>query len=456
MGSPRHSDLDLRKFLDYVRGKGATHFLEIDKPVPPRWITTAIVSGLAKKLRSPVIQFNKVAGSPFPMVTNVCASIDRVARSVDIDADTLSRRFVEANALAVSPVLLPRDDAPVYELSNPISERGLSQFPAMFYSENQQSPYITSAILVARDPDSDAHNLSFNRLMISGNDRAAIYMTPAGHLHQIWSKYSSAGQPTPIAAVIGTHPLWCYACLIAGRLEEDDYPIVGALLGAPIALTPTGIDERLHVPAYSEIVLEGFIEPAQTENEGPFGEFLGFDAETAPQPLVRFTRFNSRRAPIYQDIVAGQVEHLTMSSVSLRARLQRDYFEGLTAVTDFFLPAPMTIFISVDSAEADGFDADALMERLLIHEAYLKQVYCFDNDVDLRKQASVQTAIACFVQPERDIRIYPDCSGNGVDPSEIDGRTSKIAVDARSKKNVVRSKLPGSLLEGFDLNEWIR
>lgn len=144
-----------------------------------------------------------------------------------------------------------------------------------------------------------------------------------------------------------------------------------------------------------------------------------------------------------------------MSSVSLRARLNRDYMQKTTAVVDFWLPAPMTIFLSIDP-DAEDFDAPAFMQTLLTHESYLKQAIAFDAEVDLRKQASVQMALACFTQPERDAVIFTEQNGNGVDPSEQEGKTSKIAIDARSRMHAVRNVLPAAIESEFDLNEWIR
>ena len=436
------STLGLREYLAALEGKPASQYQVIDKPISPDWMTTAVVTGLAKKLRSPVIRFEQVDGSPYPMVTNVCAS--------------LNQRFVDAAAANIHGVVVSGDVAPIAQCSDRFKTFSLRQLPQLKYSHAQTEPYITSAIVVGRDPDSGAHNLSYHRLMIMDDQRAAIYMTPNGHLDQIWHNFSALGKPTPLAAVIGTHPVWCYAALIAGPLELEDYDVVSGVLDAPLALTSSTIDAELLVPAYAEMILEGHIQPSETASEGPFGEFLGYVADKAERPVIEFTQVRHREAPIYQDIVAGQVEHLTMSSISLRARLHRDYFRDNPAVVEFFLPAPMTIFLKIDQTLQPGFDAQAMMDRLLENEAYLKQAYCFDADIDLRKQASVQTAIACFAQPAADVRIFENQDGNGVDPSETDGRTSKISVDARSKVPPTRSELPDAVMASFDLNEWIR
>jgi UbiD family decarboxylase len=449
------NDLDLRHYLNFVREKGRNSFVEVRQEISPRWETAAVVHELARKMRNPVLHFAAVENCSYPMVTNVCCSYDRVARSVGLSTEELDQRLCSAVQNSLPPVVLDSEAAPCRKRRALFDVFSLRDLPQSFYTDTQTEPYITSALIVARDPDSGCHNISFHRLMISSADSVAIYMTPGGHLHQIWHKNCANGCPTPLSAVIGAHPLWCYASLVSGAIDHDDYAVLGAVLGGPVALTPGLLDPDLLVPALAEFVLEGAIDPLENRPEGPFGEFLGFVAEQASAPIIRFESVSHRENPIFQDIVAGQSEHMTLSSVSLRARLRRDYLDSNPAVTEFWLPAAMTLFLSVDAMSAQTFDAHELMARMLHEERYLKQIVCFDSSVDLRKQSSVQSALACNVQPDRDVRLYEGLNGNGVDPSEIDGRTSKVAIDARPKKTVVKNALPAEFMQQFELRHWI-
>lgn len=451
----KSSELDLRHYLEFVRGAGKNHFAQVSREISPRWQMAAVVAGLAQRMRSPVIRFNNVQGSSTPVVTNVCCSFDRVARGAGISADELTARLVTALDNPVEPLEIDSQDAPVMAQSMAAHEFSLRDFPQLFYTDTQTDPYLTAAILVARDPDSGAHNLSYHRLMISGDHEATIYMTPGGDLDRIWRKNRDAGHSTPVAAVLGTHPLWAYGSLAAGPLDTEDYGVVGAVLGEPLALCGCRDFPELKVPALSEIVLEGCIEAVDTGAEGPFGEFLGFVAEREQRPVVRFSRKNQRPDPLFQDIVAGQAEHMTMSSVTMRARLSRDYFRKNPAIADFWVPAAMTLFLAIDPSRQPDFDAPATMRELLQKERYLKQIVCFDPDVDLRKLGAVQAAISNNVQADRDVVLIPGCPGNGVDPSERDGVTCKMAIDARCAESVVTNMLPDDVVAGIVLNEWI-
>ena len=446
--------MDLRHFLDAVKSSGGrSAWLEVDRQISPRFETTAFVTALARRMRNPVIQFGTVEGSAYPIVTNVCCGFERVAKASGTTGDELQQRLINATHNPIQPRIVERADAPVR--SRAMGDEPFAALPQLYYTDTQTHPYITAPLIVARDPVSGAHNVSFHRLMVATGSKAAIYMSPGGHLHQIWKSAASNGQRTPVAAVIGAHPLWCFGALSAGAFTDDDWAAIGAVVGEPMALVSSQVDSDLLIPADAEMVFEGFIEPEETQLESPFGEFLGYVAEPELRPVINFEACSSRPDPIFQDIIAGQAEHQTMSSVGLRMRFTRDYMEPNPALTDFWLPAPMTVFLSVDPEAADTFDRMTFMMELLQSEKYIKQVACFDLGVDLRKQAAVQSAMACNVQADRDLKVLAGLNGNGVDPSEIDDQTSKFAIDACAKKTSLKNSLPDSVLEGFDLSDWI-
>ena len=243
MPESNNSSLDLRSYLDFVRKKGEGTYREIVPTISPRWETTTVVIGLAQKMRSPVLYFKSVENCRMPMVTNVCSSVERVAKSVGWSAEELRQKLISATEQNIAPVVVDADAAPVRANAPDISGFSLREFPQLYYTESQTDPYITASLVVARDPDTGAHNLSFHRLMICGDDLVAIYMTPGGHLDQIWQKNQASERPTPVAVVIGSHPLWCFASLVGGALEHDDYGLIGAVLGEPMQLTP-GLVER--------------------------------------------------------------------------------------------------------------------------------------------------------------------------------------------------------------------
>src|SRR3989304_7312096 len=76
---------DLRSFIEKVRQESPEEVLTISKEVDPRFEITALVVKLEQERRFPILVFEKVKGSQFPVVTNVHASRRRLASAIGSD-----------------------------------------------------------------------------------------------------------------------------------------------------------------------------------------------------------------------------------------------------------------------------------------------------------------------------------------------------------------------------------
>ncbi|MFQ5705420.1 MAG: UbiD family decarboxylase domain-containing protein [Gemmatimonadales bacterium] len=446
---------DLRTFLHFVRERSGRHYVQVDRPVSPKWEMAAIVAKLEAGMRMPVIEFANVEGTVWHVVTNVCASMNRVAGSHGVSTAEFEKRLQDSYDRPIAPV--PWSGAAIAPVRENVLEGeavNLLDLPQIRYTEVETSPYLTATAVVARDPVTGVLNVSYHRLMICGRDSTAIYIAPGGHLQQIVDRNAANGDETPVAAFSGCHPTWSLGALAAGSADVDEYQIIGGLLGSPLETTPGIVDPSLPVPARAELVLEGTIDPVTLVEEGPFGEFAGYAMEREERPLFKVSVLSHRNDPLFQDIVAGRLEHLTMAGVTLRAHLQHTVCERTAGILDIHLPAPMTVFLKVDTAALPNGAVPKLI-RDLLGESYVKHVYCFDTDIDLTNSSSIQWAIATRVQADRDIVMLTGARGNEMDPSEIDGKTTKWGVDATAKPNLAsyarRNTIPREIYDRIDV-----
>ena len=104
---------DLRSFLDRVREERRSDLLEVEREVNPRHETTAILTKLEGKQRSPILFFRKVAGSRFPLVSNVCGSMGRLALALDCPLKMVAERYAEACKHLIPPTVTK--NAPVQQ-----------------------------------------------------------------------------------------------------------------------------------------------------------------------------------------------------------------------------------------------------------------------------------------------------------------------------------------------------
>ena len=63
---------------------------------------------------------------------------------------------------------------------------------------------------------------------------------------------------------------------------------------------------NLEVPAQAEIVLEGYVDPEELRDEGPFGDHTGYYSPPEPYPVFHCTAITHRRKPIYSAIIVGK------------------------------------------------------------------------------------------------------------------------------------------------------
>lgn len=430
--------------------------LRIERTISPDFEIAAVVAKLEERLRTPVIFFQKVDGSAMPAVTNVAASLSRIARSAGWTSAELEQRLIDAYDNPLPPRSLPAESAPVRD----IVERGdavdLRHLPQCRYTAVETRSYITAATIVARDPASGVLNLSYHRLMQLDHRRSGIFLTPGCHLDRIVKGNREHGEATSIAAFIGSHPLWTLGSLASGAIEVDEYAVIGGLMGDPVDVVYGIGDARLLVPAHAEIALEGRILPDETVDEGPFGEFSGYATPEEPAPIVEFDLMSRRHDAIYQDIVAGRAEHLTLSGAAIRAYLHRKLKRDFEIVGDIYLPAPFTLYLQFDKNAFPQLDIKAVLEAILKDLPFIKFVYAFDPDIDLRNHRQTSWAIATRAQPDRDGVLLADRPGIKLDPSEVGGRTSKWAIDATAKPGLAGfppiNSIPKTALDRVDVN----
>lgn len=449
---------DLRGFLALVEQKRPADLVEVTRTVSPRFETAAIVAKLEAHRRSPILLFRDVEGSALPLVTNVCGSMGRLALALGCSLREVAQRYGDAAKAAVAPVLV--DEAAVHEHVLRGDAVDLSMLPSMVYhADDAEQPYLTAAIVVARDPEDGVVNLSYHRMMIAGRDRTGIYMERGRHLHGIWDKYVARGQDMPVAVINGVHPLVSLGTLYAGPADVDEYEIIGGLFGEALPVVHTVTGSGLPVPAGAEIVLEGRVSVTETIEEGPFGEFTGYGTGKTDSPVFEVEAITHRTDPIFQDVVSGHMEHLVLSMPALEHRTLRDARAACEQVTAVSLPAPLTSVIAIRKSSDE--QPRRVIEALLSGDIYAKQVIVVDDDVDPTDLREVLAAAALQAQPDRDVIVQRDVQCTPLDPScpSEDGIGSKIGIDATRKlsgRAVTRNRIPADVYDAVDVGEFKR
>ena len=446
---------DLRSYLDLIKRRRPEEFVIVSKEVDPAYEITALVVKLEQEARRrPVLLFEKVKGTPFPVLTNLHASRSRLALAMDVAPADMLRAYLRAMERPIPPRVVAT--GPVKDVVLTGNRINLYDLPQIVHHEGDAGPYITAAISFARDPSGETWNCAYNRLMIKGRDTTSIHLTAGKHLWEFQRIAEARNLALPVALVVGVHPAIALGALAIGSIDEDERAIMGGLFGEPLELVKCETSDVL-VPAHAELVIEAEILPAARTPEGPFGEFTGYSLGERAREVVQVKAITHRAGAMFQDITVAHLDHMLLSTIPMEANLYRAVRAMVPSVRAVRVPGPFTCYVSLEQ-RLPGQAKNAIL-AVLGADLYMKRVVVVDHDVDVFDDRQVNWALATRCQPDRDITIITHARGSDLDPStKEDGYTAKWGVDATAKPSLAaytpRHRVPPDVLGRINLKDF--
>jgi len=443
---------DLRTYLDAVKTRKGDEFQVVTQEVDPAFEITAIVVKLEREAKKrPVLLFEKVKGTRFPVLTNLHASRSRLAAAMRCAPDQMLRTYLAAMDNPIPPKVVAK--GPVKDVILEGEQIDLHDLPQIIHHEGDAGVYLTSAISFAKDPARETWNCAYNRLMIKGRDTTSIHLTLGKHLWEFQRIAEARGEPLPVAFAVGVHPAIALGSLAIGSIDEDERAIMGALLGEPLELVKCETSDVL-VPAHAEMVIEAEILPGARTPEGPFGEFTGYSLGQRDREVVKVKAITHRAGAWFQDITVAHLDHLLLSTIPMEANLYRAVRAMIPSVKAVRVPGPFTCYVSIEQ-RLPGQAKNAIL-AVLGADLYMKRVVVVDHDVDVFDDRQVNWALATRCQPDRDITVITQARGSDLDPStKEDGLSAKWGVDATAKPSLAaytpRHRVPPEVAQRIDL-----
>ena len=418
---------------DFVRAYEVAHpddVCTVDREVSLDQDITAVVWELADRGEHPLLRFPRVKGADREVVTNLFASRVRIERMLGARPGELHDRYQHLAAGAMEMAEL--DDGPVTGRIDADDRIDLFELPLLTHFATDAGPYITSGIVVAEDAAGGRGNLSYHRSVVASPTSLGTSLHSRGDLWRLLQDAAASARRLPVAMVIGAHPLFMLAASARAPFDVDEREIAGGLLGEPLQVVRTP-KHGLRVPASAEVVLEGEIDPAADEDEGPFGEFSGYSSDRSTRNRIDVCTVMQRDGAVWVDVVGGNShEHLNLGRVPREAEMIAKLKDRFASVVDVHYPNSGTHFhcyVAVDQRRP-GEARQALL-GLLGWDPYLKTVIAVDADVDVAADAEVLWAMATHFQPEQDMIVIGGLPGSALDPSADKlGTTSRLALDA--------------------------
>lgn len=421
--SPSHS---LRTWLEWLRKQ------ERLKSISRSVDLTYELAALIKKLDGEAaVLFRNPGGHSVPVVAGICSRREDFAEALGTDAAGLVQRFTQCQANPGTPRLISSAEAPVHEVVHTGEIDLLRLFPIPTHHEKDAGPYITSGVLIARDPETGWHNLSIHRLQVIGPNRLGALLLPR-HAWMQFAAAERAGRPLEVAIAVGLDPVLLLASQATTPAGVSEYGIAAAMLGdVPLDLVQ-GVSTQVQVPAHAEIIIEGRLLPGVREAEGPFGEFPKYYGPKSPKPVIEVTAVTHRRDPIWQTILAAGMEHLLLGAIPKEAHMFEIVRQTVPTVRSVHLTPGGTCryHAVVQITKTREGEAKNAALAALASGMDVKHVTVVDDDVDIFDPHEVEWAMATRVQADRDLVVIPQALGSKLDPSTDDGVSAKLIIDA--------------------------
>ncbi len=333
---------DLREYISLLEKKGLIHRIKAE--VDPILEISEITDRMCK---SPdggkALFFEKVKGSEFPVVTNIFGSFERMNLSLEVnELDDIAKRIEDLlnqappKSLIEKLSMLPRllefsrylpktvKKAPcqeVIEKDSPdlskfpvikcwpgdgqINETLKKQFGAESIPPENDGRFITLPMVFTRDPETGRQNCGMYRIHIYDKTTTGMHW----HIHKDgarhYDKYKALNKKMPAAIAVGGDPAVIYSSSAPLPESIDEMLFAGFLRREPVEMVKC-ITSDIEVPAHSELVIEGYIQPGEMRIEGPFGDHTGFYSAADYYPVFHATCITHRKDMIYPATIVGK------------------------------------------------------------------------------------------------------------------------------------------------------
>jgi len=390
-----------------------------------RWVIESVPDG-----DQFAIQFDNVKGFQDPVVVGLYSSRDLYATALETSPEHILSRWAAALQQPIEP--RTTTSGPVKEIVRTGATIDLDDLPVPVWTPQRDSgPYIPSAAVITKDPETGIQNMGVYRLEVQSRDRLGLFFgTDRQHGAIHYAKHCRRNEPMPVALVIGGPPAVQFAAAAKTAYGVDELEIAGGLLGSPIDVVPCETVDLL-VPAQAEYVIEGLVSPFDRFTEGPFGEALGYMNPAAPAPAIRVTAICSRQRPIFH----GYVQQLPpaeghvvweMGALGCLWHYVRDKL-GLADIRDLAVVRGSAGLSMLAVQLALDRQVDPEQVALVFSEIRFGQkfVLIVDEDIDIHDLETVQWALTTRVDPARDVRIINDVETFQLDPSVLAGLSAQ-------------------------------
>ena len=489
----------LRDFLARLEGEG--ELIKIKEKVSPILEITEITDRICKSGDGgKAILFENVDGSDpqlnnsgtgVPVLINAFGSKKRMAVALGVDdIEEIARdiqelielkppqNFIEKlkflpRLFEIShyPPKLISGKAPCHEVVLTDDEIDLFKFPILKCWPLDGGRFITLPAVFTKSLKSGKRNVGMYRMQVYDKKTTGMHW----HIHKDgashYDEYKKAGKRMEVAVVIGTDPVVTYSATAPLPYGVDELLFAGMIRKKGIELVKCKTI-NMEVPATAEIVLEGYVEPDELKEEGPFGDHTGYYSLKGDYPVFHITAITHRKNPIYFTTIVGKPP---MEDCYMGKATERIFLPMLKAlnpeIVDIDLPWEGVFHncVIVSMKKRYPMHARKLMTSLWGsgQMSFSKMLLTVDEAIDVHNYKEVVLNLLNNLDIERDIYIsegtldvldhsapnYIYGSKVGIDATErIEGETQRQEARRKGQWSVNSEQLKEKIPDILDIN----
>ena len=451
---------NLRDFIRLLEKRG--ELKRITQPINPKLEMTEICDRTLRA-QGPALLFENPIGHSMPVLANLFGTTQRVALAMGAEntealrdigkllaflkepeppkgfKDLWEKLPVFKQVLNMSPKVINKPPCQSIQFTG--KDVDLTKLPIQTCWPDDAAPLVTWPLVITRGPNKKRQNIGIYRMQLLAKNRLIMrWLSHRGGALDFrdWQQLNP-GEPYPVAVALGADPATILGAVTPVPDTLSEYAFAGLLRGGKTEVVNC-IDSDLQAPASAEIILEGYLYPDDTAEEGPFGDHTGYYNEVDSFPVFTVERITHRKDPIYHSTYTGRPpDEPAILGVALNEVFVPILQKQFPEIVDFYLPpegCSYRMAIVTMNKQYPGHAKRVMFGvwSFLRQFMYTKFVIVTDSDINARSWEDVIWAITTRTDPSRDITLVENTPIDYLDfASPVSGLGSKMGLDATNK-----------------------
>ena len=416
---------DLRAFVKALEKSG--DLLRVAEEVDPRLEVTEILDRAVKE-GGPAILFERLRGSSIPLLGNALGTHARMLKALGLSSygeiDERINAFFDVKQpqglldkikmlpqLAELASFMPKTvkGGPCKEVVLKRGQFSLLELPVCTCWPGDGGPFITLPMVFTKDRLSGKRNCGMYRMQVYDEATTGMHWQLHKHGAKHAAQAKERGERIEVAVAIGADPA-TYFCAAMPLPDDIDEMLAAGFLRKEAVEMVACETVDVEVPANAEIVLEGWVDPAELRREGPFGDHTGYYSLADDYPVFHVQCMTRRKEPLYVHTIVGPppMEDAFMAYAIERIMLPV-LKRQLPEVVDMHMPPEGAVhnlmILSIDKR----YPGHA---RKVMHSVwgtgqamFTKVVVVVDRDVNVQDMREVAWRVLANIDPGRDLEL---------------------------------------------------